>query len=378
MTKTGKDTVVLIGNHYIVIYNFRKELIQSLIRQGYRVVVLLPCTEEAEKIRELGCELVDVPVDRRGMNPLKDGKLFWTYRKILKKIAPSCVLTYTIKPNIYGGFACRLLKIPYVCTVTGLGKGIEGGGIVRSVLFGMYKIALKRVEKVFFQNADNQALFEARHRGRKKYELVRGSGVNLDTYALKPFPKETEPVRFIFVARIARIKGIDVFLEMVESIKKKYPAVEFHMLGFWEEDYKERIMQLHEQGIIQYHGMQSDVVSYLEKCHCLVHPSQSEGMSNSCLEAAATGRAIIASDIPGCRECVDDEVSGYLHKLDDSRDLIEKIEKFIGLPYNEKKRMGENGRKKMEKEFSRKYVVDAYMKEVKNHTKGMERNDGLV
>lgn len=362
--KTDRNTVVLIGNHHIVIYNFRKELIQRLVQEGYRVVVLLPCTEEAERIRALGCELVDVPVDRRGMNPLKDGKLFLRYRKILKEIAPSLVLTYTIKPNIYGGMACRLLKIPYVCTVTGLGKGIEAGGIVRAVLLKMYKVALKKVRRVFFQNEDNQKLFSDRNIGQKRYGLVKGSGVNLEAFSLRPFPAESEPIRFIFVARIAKIKGIDVFLEMAEYIKAKYPDVEIHILGFWEEDYKEKITQLVEKGVIFYHGMQTDVVKYLERCQCLVHPSQSEGMSNACLEAAATGRAVIASDIPGCRECVEDGSTGYLHILDDAKDLIEKIEKFIALPYNERKRMGENGRKKMEREFSRDRVVDAYMEEL--------------
>lgn len=364
MENKDKDTVVLIGNHYIVIYNFRKELIQRLVRENYRVVVLMPCTEEAEKIRELGCELIDVPVDRRGVNPFKDGKLLLRYKKILKEIKPLCVLTYTIKPNIYGGMACRFLGIPYVCTVTGLGKGIEEGGIIRAILMGMYKIALKKVRKVFFQNDDNKSLFAGKNIGGKRYALVKGSGVNLDTYALKPFPAETEPIQFAFVARIARIKGVDVFLEMAEYIKKKYPDVEFHMLGFWEEDYKERILQMQEKGIICYHGMQSDVVSYLEKCQCLVHPSQSEGMSNACLEAAATGRAIIASDIPGCRECVEEGVTGYLHKMDDCSDLIEKIEKFISLPYNERKCMGEKGRRKMEEEFSRENVIDAYVEEI--------------
>ncbi|MBO5166200.1 MAG: glycosyltransferase family 4 protein [Lachnospiraceae bacterium] len=359
-----KKKVVLIGNHHIVIYNFRREFVQRLVKEGHEVIVFLPVTEEAEKIRELGCELVDIPVDRRGINPIKDARLFLQYKKKLKEIRPDMVFTYTIKPNIYAGYACRLLKIPYACTITGLGKGIENGGIIRGIIMRLYKTALKKVKRIFFQNEDNKKLFVERNIGQGRYGMVNGSGVNLNVFVPKAFPAETEPIRFAFVARIAKIKGIETFLPMVEHIKQKYPAVEFHMLGFWEEDYKEIITQFVERGFIQYHGMQADVVPYLEKCQCLVHPSQSEGMSNACLEMAAIGRAVIASDIPGCRECVEEGVTGYLHEMDNTQDLIEKIEKFILLPYNERKRMGELGRKKMEKEFSRELVVDAYMKEL--------------
>lgn len=362
--KESKGTVVLIGNHHIVIYNFRKELIRRLIQEGYKVVVLLPCTEETEKIRELGCEVIDVPVDRRGMNPVTDARQFLRYRKILKELKPMQVLTYTIKPNIYGGMACRTLKIPYICTVTGLGKAIEEGGLMRTVLLYMYKIALKKVGKVFFQNEANQAVFAEKNIGQKRYGLVKGSGVNLDDFSIQTFPAETEPVRFIWVARIAKMKGIDVFLDAAENIKKKYASVEFQVLGFLEEDYKEKITRYAERKIIDYQGMQQNVIPYLAKSQCLILPSEAEGMSNACLEAAAVGRALIASDIPGCRECLEDNVTGYLIKPGDGENLTEKIEKFITLPYNERKRMGELGRKKMEEEFSRELVVDAYMKEL--------------
>ncbi len=362
--KEDKGTVVLIGNHHIVIYNFRKELIKRLIQDGYKVVVLLPCTEETEKIRALGCEVVDVPVDRRGMNPIKDGKQFLNYRKILKALKPKMVLTYTIKPNIYGGLACRTLKIPYVCTVTGLGKAIETGGVMRTVLLKMYKVALKKARKIFFQNEANQSVFAEKNIGKKRYGLVKGSGVNLEDFSIQPFPIETEPIRFIWVARIAKMKGIDVFLDAAEAIKEKYPDTEFLVLGFLEEDYKEKITRYAERKIINYQGMQQNVIPYLKMSQCLILPSEAEGMSNACLEAAATGRALIASDVPGCRECLDDEKTGYLIRSNDTEDLTEKIEKFITLPYNERKRMGELGRKKMEEEFSRELVVDAYMKEL--------------
>lgn len=188
-----KETVVLIGNHHIVIYNFRKEFVKRLIEAGYRVVVVLPCTKEAERIKELGCEVVDVPVDRRGMNPIKDAGQFLRYRKILKELKPRIVFTYTIKPNIYGGFACRLLKIPCVCTVTGLGKAIEEGGIMRNILLFMYKVALQRAQKVFFQNDANRTVFADKNIGGKRYALVKGSGVNLEEFSRMEFPPKRIP-----------------------------------------------------------------------------------------------------------------------------------------------------------------------------------------
>lgn len=361
-----KGTIVLIGNHHIVIYNFRKELIERLLLENYRVVVLMPYTKEAEKIKALGCELVDIPVDRRGMNPIRDGKLFFRYRKILKKLHPSAVLTYTIKPNIYGGMACRLLHIPYICTITGVGKGVEQGGILSRLIFIMYRIAMKNVQRIFFQNKQDFSLFKKSYVGQGRYRIVNGSGVNLENFTYQHFPPEADTLRFIFIARIDKLKGINEYLEAATFIKKKYPHTEFHILGFWQEDYQERIETLSKQGIVIYDGMQEDVIPYLRKSQCLIHPSYLEGMSNACLEAAATGRAVIASDIPGCRECVDNGKTGYLFTPGHVNDLIEKIEKFIALPYNEKKRMGELGRKKMETEFSREKVVNAYIDELKN------------
>lgn len=361
-----KGTIVLIGNHHIVIYNFRRELIQRLISENYRVVVLMPCTKESEKIRALGCELIDIPVDRRGMNPLRDGILFIRYIKTIKKLRPSAVLTYTIKPNIYGCMACRLLHIPYICTITGVGKGVEQGGILTRLIFILYRVAMKNVHSIFFQNSQDKMLFEKRNVGQKRYRLVSGSGVNLETFSIKPYPNESENIRFLFVARIDKLKGINEYLEAATVIKKKYPFTEFHILGFWQEDYKVEIDTLVKQGIITYEGMQDDVIPFMTQSQCLIHPSYLEGMSNACLEAAAIGRPIIASNISGCRECVEDGVTGYLFSPGNVKELIEKIEKFIALPYNDKKRMGELGRKKMETEFSREQVVNAYMEELKN------------
>lgn len=359
-------TVLFIVNHNITLYNFRKELVKQLVQENYRVIAVLPVTEETKKITDLGCEVIDVPVERRGTNPIHDFKLFTTYRKIIKKVKPDVVLTYTIKPNVYGGMAAAVSKVPYLCTITGLGVAIEGGGMLKKISLMLYRLGLSKVTKVFFQNEENRKVFEEAHIGNNRYELVSGSGVNIEEFNRIPFPDAEKPVEFLFISRVQKAKGIDSFLEMAQSIKKKYPKTVFHILGFCEDDYQEQLEKLTKEGVICYHGMQEDVRPFMEKCQCLIHPSFHEGMSNVCMEAAAAGRAVIASDISGCREIVEDGKTGFLVKPNDTEDLIRAVECFLKMRYNEKMQMGEAGRKKMRKEFDRKNVVSQYMKEIEN------------
>ncbi len=356
--------VLFIVNHNITLYNFRKELVMELVRQNYEVVVVVPVTEDTKKITDLGCRVIDVPVERRGTNPVKDFKLITMYRKIIKQEKPDVVLTYTIKPNVYGGMAAASLKVPYLCTITGLGVAIEGGGILKKISLMLYRMGLARVSKVFFQNEDNRNVFADANIGKGRYELVSGSGVNIEEYEGIAFPEQDAPAEFVFISRVQKAKGVDSFLEMAQEIKKTHPDVKFHVLGFCEDDYQEQLNELTDQGVICYHGMQNDVRPFLARSQCLIHPSFHEGMSNVCMEAAAAGRAVIATNISGCREIVDDGTSGYLVKVNDTQDLIRAVESFLNLSYNERMQMGKAGKAKMTAEFDRKDVVLKYMKEI--------------
>jgi len=361
-------TVLFIVNHNITIYNFRKELVQRLLAEGYRVVAALPVTEETKKITDLGCEVVDMPVERRGTNPIHDFKLITGYRKIIRQVKPDVVLTYTIKPNVYGGMAAAGLKVPYLCTVTGLGVAIEGGGMLKKLSLLLYRMGLSKVSKVFFQNEANRQVFAEAKIGKGRYELVSGSGVNIEEFDHIPFPNAESPVEFLFSSRVQKAKGVENFLEMAERIKKKYPKAVFHILGFCEDDYQERLERLTGEGIVCYHGMLEDVRPVLAKCQCLIHPSYHEGMSNVCMEAAAAGRAVIASNINGCKEIVEDGVTGFLTEVNNTEDLTRAVERFLKMRYNEKMQMGEAGRKKMRREFDRKNVVSRYMQEIETIT----------
>lgn len=353
-------------NHNITIYKFRKELVERLISDGYRVVVALPVTEETSSIIDLGCEVIDIPVERRGTNPIKDFNLLLKYFKVLKSVNPDVVLTYTIKPNVYGGMACRLRKIPYISTITGLGSAIENGGLLKHISLFLYRIGLKRAHAIVYQNEANRECLEAVGISKEKGVLVSGSGVNLAQFDNIRFPQENDPVEFLFVARVMKTKGIDEYLQMSKEIKNDYPDTCFHILGFCEDDYELILNNYASQGTVMYHGMQQDIKPFMERVQCLIHPSYHEGMSNVCMEAAASGRAVIASNIPGCREIVEDTKTGYLVEVQSAENLKGAVERFLNLPFTERRNLGVNGRKKMEQQFDREKIVNEYMELIKS------------
>jgi glycosyltransferase involved in cell wall biosynthesis len=362
--------VVILSNHHAYTYNFRRETIQRLLDENYKVYIVLPYGEKVEPLKELGCEFIDLPLDRRGMNPITDLKLLTSYYRIIRKIRPDAVLSFTVKPNIYGGLVCRLLNIPFFPNVTGLGSAVENKSFIQRVLVRMYRVAHKNASCVFFQNQENQDFFLNNNIKFKKYRKIPGSGVNTKRFSLISYPSD-ETVEFTFISRIMKEKGIDQYLEAAEYIRGKYPKTRFHVLGFCEEAYEEKLKAMQDKGIIQYHGMQNDVREFHKISHCTIHPTYyPEGMSNVLLESAACGRPIITTNRSGCREIVEDGVNGYIIEQKNSQDLIEKIERFIQIEYSEKKQMGILGRVKVEKEFDRNIVVDAYIEELKEVLEG--------
>lgn len=351
-------------NHDIVIYNFRLELVEQLINAGYEVIISSPNGKRIEYLTEMGCKHIESKISRRSINFIKDIKLFTHYRKIIKNIKPNLILTYTIKPNIYGGFAARLLNVQYISNITGLGTATENSGFLQKIIILLYKIAFKKVNTVFLQNVENKMFFEKNRIALGKHELIPGSGVNLNRYIYLPYP-EDKTIEFVFIARIMKEKGIEHYLEAAKFIKEKYPFTVFHICGLYEQDYSNIIEQYANNKIVEYHGMVNDIKTILKRIHCTVHPSYyPEGISNALLESCACGRPIITTDRSGCREVVDDGINGFLVQPKSSSDLISKIEKFINLPYEEKIQMGIAGRKKMELEFSREIVVNAYMNKI--------------
>lgn len=357
-------TILILANNDMGLYKFRKELIETLLKE-YRVVISLPEGPFVENLKQMGCEFVETQFERRGTNPVQDLDLFLYYKKLLKSIRPDLVLTYTIKPTMYGGFACKVLKIPYIVNITGLGTALENPGILQKVLIFMYRLVLPYASCVFFQNQTNRMFFEKRNMVRKTV-LIPGSGVNTQDYPFVDYPKTASGEdRFLFVGRLMRDKGVGELFEAAERIKKKYPKVSFDIVGFSDEDYSSSLETLQEKGIIHYWNVQQNVKPFLAKCNAIVLPSYHEGMANVLLEASASGRPVLASRIPGCQETFEEGITGFGFEVKSTDSLYQALEKFILLSYDEKLSMGRAARVKMETEFDRQKVIEAYMKEIK-------------
>lgn len=358
LREKSNKRILVLANNDVGLYRFRKDLLVALLGAGHEVYISLPDGGFISELVQLGCRFLDTPIDRRGMNPLHDSKLFHQYRAILKKVKPDLVLTYTIKPNIYGGLACRMAHIPYAVNITGLGSAIENGGWLKKFVLTLYKPALKGARVVFFENAGNRDTLAATGVVPQGRDVVlNGAGVNLEDYPYQSYPQEGA-VRFLFVGRVMHEKGVDELFAAAKRMKQEYgDSVKFHIVGSFEEAYKPAIDELEKAGVVKYHGYQSDMKRFYALASCVVLPSYHEGMSNVLLEAAASGRPLITSDIPGCREAVEDGVSGYLCPARDADALHEAMRRFVELPESWRGEMGRRGRERMEQRFSKTAVV---------------------
>lgn len=361
-------TIAVLSNEHSWTYNLRKEILQALIAEGDRVILILPYGEKVELLKQMGCEYIDVPMfERRGKNPITELCLINEYKKLLRKIKPDIVLTFTIKPNLYGGYVCGKLRIPFIANITGLGTAVNGNGFIPFVTKMLYKAGLRKASCVFAQNnSSKQYLINNRIVDSSRVKSISGSGVNLDRFKLMDYPND-EVIKFAFISRVLKEKGIEEYLEAATEIKKAYPNTEFHICGFCEDDYKGNLCEKEADGTVIYHGMIDNVAEFMRTIHCLVHPSYYlEGLSNVCLEAAACGRPVITTDHEGCRETIIDGKTGFIVPVKDSKAVIDAMLKFISLDNENKKTMGIEARKYVEKSFDRKRVVSSYIREISN------------
>ena len=358
LREKSNKRILVLANNDVGLYRFRKDLLLTLLNVGHEVYISLPNGDFVPELVRYGCRFLDTPVDRRGMNPARDGRLFRQYRAMLKKVRPDLVLTYTIKPNIYGGLACRMAHIPYAVNITGLGSAIENGGWLRRFVLALYKPALKGARVVFFENAGNRdSLVSAGVVPEGRDVVLNGAGVNLKDYPYQPYPQEG-PVRFLFVGRVMHEKGVDELFAAAKRMKQEFgDGVEFHIVGSFEEAYKPVMDELEQSGVVRYHGYQPDMKPFYAMASCVVLPSYHEGMSNVLLEAAASGRPLITSNIPGCREAVEDGASGYLCPAKDADTLYAAMRRFASLPQVEQAELGRHGREQMAQKFDKALIV---------------------
>ena len=351
------------------ILRVRSQLIKALLMQGHSVIVATPADKDYKKLEEMGCTFVPVTIDQHGTNPLSDLKLYKQYKKLLKTIKPDAVFLFTTKPNIYCGMACRKLGIPAVMNITGMGSALGNKGFLQKIMIMLYKNSCKgsNLKRIFFQNDDSKAFFEKNKIGNSNvFARIPGSGVNLEKYSLLSFPSSST-VDFLFVARVIKQKGIDNYIEAARIIRKEHPEAVFHVLGASDDSYKSVLDEASSAGDIVYHGRVDNIPDFQKISQCTIHPSYyPEGMSNVILEAAASGRPVITTDHPGCREGVDDGVTGFIVPVNDTESLVKVIRKFLAMPIAEREEMGRRGRIKMEKVFDRSIVTSAYLDALKD------------
>ncbi len=358
--------ILILANNDVGLYQFRKELIEKFLIE-HEVYISLPYGSFIDEFIKIGCKFINTPIDRRGVNPIKDIRLLLHYIKLIHGLHPDKVITYTIKPNIYGGIASRLLRNNLYANITGLGTAFENTGLLKKIVIHLYKIALKNARRIFFENSDNlSTITNYKIATAENTVLLNGAGVNLKKFLPLPYPAETKITRFLFIGRIMKEKGIDELLKACARLHNESFKFVLEVLGFFEEDYAAIFHKYQNEGWLLYSGYQKDVQPYIKNCHCFVLPSWHEGMANTNLEAAASARPIITSNIPGCREAVINTISGYLCIPKDSNDLYIQLKKFITLSNDEKFAMGIAGREHISINFDKNDVVNITCAELFN------------
>ena len=392
--------VALLTNNDDDIYCFRKELIEAFIQNGYRVLISCPYGEKFTLMQDVPYIYDDPVIDRRGTSVVADSKLLFHYISLFKKHRPAVVLAYTAKPNVYGSMAAHLLGIPVINNVTGFGSVLNESALKQKIIMGLFRFIYRQSDCIMFQNSTNMRLavtsgmVTGKEHGRKSvlrslkyavagskkpkrnkdYFLLPGSGVNTDRFAYLEYPEggdgsRGEKIVFNYIGRILKDKGVDDYIEAARRIHAEYPETEFNMLGFIEPTeihYEKELKDLESEGIVFYRGSQKDVRPFIERAHAIIHPSTyGEGMSNVLLENASSGRPIITTDNPGCKETVFDGKTGMIYHGGNVDELTDCIKKFLAMSNSEREKMGRLGRKRTVLNFSRQIVIDTYLEEIK-------------
>lgn len=360
--------VLILANDFTTIYNFRRELLLRLVADGFSVTIALPADPRNEAFNQLECDVIEMELSRFGTNPFHELAALARYVRLIGKLQPDAVLTYTAKPNIYGGIASQLRRAPYLTTVTGLGAAFQSKGPLKQISALLQKLAFRRSSCVFFQNSTNLEVFRELGIVRGNAALLPGSGVNLSLHRLEPYATDESPTRFVTVSRIRQDKGFNELFAAIRSVCAVRDDVEFHVVGWYEDDtYRDVVREMQRQYPVTVHGSvsQERVHELMAQSHCLIHPSHHEGMANVLLEASAAGVPSIASDVPGCREAIGDGVTGLLVPVRDAAALASAIERLADLPWAERREMGLAARRKMEAEFDREQVVKRYVEEIR-------------
>lgn len=370
MKAEGKTIAIVINTSWNI-YNFREGLLRAFQDSGYHVIAIAPFDDYAEKLEDLGFEYHNININNKGTNPVEDVKLIWAFYQLYKRVKPDVLLLYTIKPNVYGTVAARLAGIPVISNISGLGTVFLDHSFSSKVARLLYKIALRFPAKVFFQNSEDRALFiHSKLVAEDKTGLLPGSGIDTDKYTPIDNERANFPLSFLFIARLVKDKGLVEFVDAARILKKKYPTVQFNVLGAFYPGNptaitEDEMVSWEQEGVVKYLGVSNDVPSLIARADCVVLPSYREGLSRVLLEAASMAKPIVTTDVPGCRNVVDDGVNGFLCKVKDAQDLALQMERMIHLDDDQRIEMGWKGREKVVKEFDESIVIEEYQRVVR-------------
>ena len=351
------------------IFNFRVGLLKALQKEGYKIVCVAPYDDYSKKLEELGFEYYEIKMNNKGTNPVEDMKLIRDYYALYKKINPDVILQYTIKPNIYGSIAARLLGKNVISNISGLGTVFLNDNLSSKIARWLYKVSLVN-NKLFFQNSEDKNLFVKNGLVKEtQTDLLPGSGINTDIYKPSEDIEANEKLTFMMIARLVRDKGIGEYIEAIKIIKQKYQNVEFKLLGSLYPGNPTAVSQDElnswiDEGLINYLGHSDDVKSEILKVDCVVLPSYREGLSRVLLEAGALAKPIVTTNTPGCKDVVDDNINGFLCEVKSSSSLADAMEKMINLSNKDRKAMGQKSREKIIGEFDEKLVIEKYNIEI--------------
>lgn len=352
-----KRKILILTNNARMMLVFRREMLSAL-RRTYDIVLACPKDPSAEKdFTDLGIRTLNVPVDRRGMNPVKDALLFVRYLRLLREERPDAVITFTIKPNIYGALAASLLHIPCIATVEGLGSAWSG----RAAPFvrRLYAAGLKKARLVFVLNGEIFSELKGVGIDPSVMKTLPGMGVNLTYFTPTPYPSDNPP-SLLTIGRVMREKGFPELIRAAHVLKKELPNLVWHVVGAPEEREAALLLQLKECSNVVYHGPAKDVRPYYALCHATTTTTYHEGMSTVCLEAAASARPILGTRVPGVTETFIEGKTGLGMDAGNSADTVRVIKTFFALSNQKRSEMGKAGRAFAEEHFDRNKVTWSY------------------
>ncbi len=361
-----KHKVVIALNTAWNLYNFRAGLIKALVVSGYEVIAVAPDDQYAARLNELGCRFISLPMDNQGTHPGRDLILLWRFYHLLRQERSALYIGYTVKPNIYGSLAAHILGVPVINNISGLGAVFIKDSWITGLVRGLYRLALSRSAKVFFQNDDDRQMFVSGGLvDQTLTDRLPGSGIDLIKFVPVPLPSKM-PIRFLLIARMLWDKGVGEFVEAARQLKRRGIEADFCLLGFLDVQNPAAIsrQQMNDwvtEGAVCYLGVSDNVRQEIAQADCVVLPSYREGIPRTLLEAAAMARPIVTTDSVGCREVVVDGINGYLCKPKDASDLADKMERIVVMSAAQREAMGLRGREKVEREFDEQIVIDKYI-----------------